>query len=461
LFLLLLAHRLDLFHTNEPIAPSLPRELAARESWMNIYQGKQKIGYAHRRLNPQEDGYSLQDSMRIRINTMGMSQDIHMATSAGLNSDLSLDTFSFQLNSSLFRFSIQGKREGDVLTLYTDGQEIHVPADDTLFLAPGMLDAVLDGDMGENESRRFMIFDPASMGQRPVRVTMRGYDRLTIMGRDHLARKMQIDAMGVSQYAWVGEDGTILQEDGLMGIRLQRTNRKDALGGRLSSSVDLTEMVSVIPKGHIDHPLTATQLRLKISGLTSAIKLQGDRQSVQGDVLVIRREAYPSAASASASPSHAHLMPTPFIQSDHPEIVDQVNQIVKVSDPDRLKAEKILNWIHTHIAKRPVLSVPDALETLKHRVGDCNEHAVLMAAMARACGIPSQIDAGLVLTRGRFYYHAWNVLYLDGWVTADALMGQLPADITHLRLVRGDAKDQIDLMGVIGNIAIEILEPEP
>ena len=37
-------------------------------------------------------------------------------------------------------------------------------------------------------------------------------------------------------------------------------------------------------------------------------------------------------------------------------------------------------------------------------------------------------------------------------------MGQLPADVTHIRLVRGEAEHQIDLMGVIGNVTIEILE---
>ena len=65
--------------------------------------------------------------------------------------------------------------------------------------------------------------------------------------------------------------------------------------------------------------------------------------------------------------------------------------------------------MYQNIQKRPVLSVPNALETLRNRVGDCNEHAVLLAALARAAGIPAQVEAGLVYQKGRFYYHAWNV----------------------------------------------------
>ncbi len=79
----------------------------------------------------------------------------------------------------------------------------------------------------------------------------------------------------------------------------------------------------------------------------------------------------------------------------------------------------------------------NALETLKNRMGDCNEHAVLFAAFARAAGVPSQIEVGLVHLRGRFYYHAWNSVFLGKWITVDALMNQIPADVTHISLGQG------------------------
>jgi hypothetical protein len=105
-----------------------------------------------------------------------------------------------------------------------------------------------------------------------------------------------------------------------------------------------------------------------------------------------------------------------------------------------------------------VLSVPSALETLRQGVGDCNEHAVVFAALARAAGIPAQVEAGLVYMDGRFYYHAWNVVNLGVWITVDALMNQFPADVTHIRLVRGEPAEQIDLMRVIGKLSLEVLE---
>jgi hypothetical protein len=38
------------------------------------------------------------------------------------------------------------------------------------------------------------------------------------------------------------------------------------------------------------------------------------------------------------------------------------------------------------------------------------------------------------------------------------VMGQMPADVTHIRLVRGEADRQIDLMAVIGKVQLKILE---
>jgi hypothetical protein len=47
---------------------------------------------------------------------------------------------------------------------------------------------------------------------------------------------------------------------------------------------------------------------------------------------------------------------------------------------------------------------------------------------------------------------------LGKWVTADAVFNQIPADVTHIRLVRGDSGEQMNLMGVIGKIKLEVLE---
>jgi len=90
-------------------------------------------------------------------------------------------------------------------------------------------------------------------------------------------------------------------------------------------------------------------------------------------------------------------------------------------------------------------------------MGDCNEHAVLTAALLRAAGVPAQIEAGLVYQNGRFYYHSWNLAYAGNWITVDAVFNQIPADVTHIRLTRGEGGVQLDLLGVMGKIKLEVL----
>jgi transglutaminase-like putative cysteine protease len=154
------------------------------------------------------------------------------------------------------------------------------------------------------------------------------------------------------------------------------------------------------------------------------------------------------------------LAPSALIQSDHPLIFKQLWQIISETDTPLVRVQKITEWIFQNIEKRPVLSVPNALETLENRVGDCNEHAVLFAALARAAGIPVRIESGLVHLRGRFYYHAWNSVFLGKWITVDSLMNQIPADLTHISLVQGNPESQMEILGAIGNIGISILEQQ-
>jgi transglutaminase-like putative cysteine protease len=267
--------------------------------------------------------------------------------------------------------------------------------------------------------------------------------------------------MGVKQFAWIDDDGNVLREQGMLGITLEKTSSREALTGFLSSSSDLTEIASIPLDQNIPRPFELKELRVRLTHADKSLFLDGDRQFYKNDVLTIRKESLVNRAVKNERNIIAlkpFLEASPLIQSEHPDIVHQVQRIISPSDSDTVKANKLIQWIYRNIEKRPVLSMPNALDTLRNKVGDCNEHAALLAAMARAAGIPAQIEAGLVYQRGRFYYHAWNVVHLGKWVTADAVFGQLPADVTHIRLVRGSEDKQIDLLGSIGKLQIHIEE---
>ena len=105
-----------------------------------------------------------------------------------------------------------------------------------------------------------------------------------------------------------------------------------------------------------------------------------------------------------------------------------------------------------------MVSIPSAVEVLRQKAGDCNEHAVLFTALARSLGIPANIQAGIIYQEGHFFYHAWAQVYLGAWVAVDPLLNQIPADATHIRLVTGDLDQQVDIVKIIGRLKVEILE---
>ncbi|MCX5818923.1 MAG: transglutaminase-like domain-containing protein [Deltaproteobacteria bacterium] len=454
--------------TVTPIQTGVPEG----DAWMNITQGGRKIGYAQRTYARTEDGFRFSENIFMRINTMGIVQPLTVRTMAELKPDRTLLNFQFDLGSNLFKFTVRGTVAGKKLTVRIGGpgeEKLSVIAlPEQPYLGGSILESVGAAGLKTGEGRTFPVFDPASLGQRPVRVTLLGEEPLTIMGKSLQARKLSVDFMGMKQIAWIDPEGSVLREEGILGIALERVTPEEALAGLEGAvSTDLTEIAAIPSSKPIADAASLKILKIRLEGLPEgSFSLDGGRQGYRNGVLTIRRE-FPSdpsvRAGAAAWELAAFLKPTPFIQSDHPKIRQKVAEIIAPGDMPDVKARKIVAWVYENLEKRPVLSVPNALETLENRIGDCNEHAVLLAALARAAGLPADVEAGVVYMRGRFFYHAWNVIYLQdrgGWVTADAVLGQMPADVTHIRFVRGEADRQLDLVGLIGRLKLDILEME-
>lgn len=462
----------DRYSTKSPDTLGSGKTVAAEtETWMNIFQNGRKIGTSHSTFIGIADGYMITENIFMRVNTMGLAQDIHLKNSGRLNGDYSLSSFDFEIGSGRFRFEAKGRISGDVLTIRTrsfgESRRHDITLQNKIFIVPGVMHAVGDAGIEPGSEYAFQIFDPATMGQETVTVRVVGREKILVMGKLVQATRVSLVFKGIAQQAWIGEGGGILREEGLLGIRLERTTREDALYGLpAESSQDLTKLVSVASNVLFDDVRALKRIDVEIGRIRlDDVDLAGNRQTLRNGVLVIEKEALdelPSDPDASRFSDHEikFLEPTPFVQADHPRIQALAKQVAGAVDTPLEKVRALVGWIGKNIEKRPVLSLPDALSTLENGVGDCNEHAVLLAALARASGIPAKIEAGLVYLNGRFYYHAWNLLYVGRWITADALFGQVPADVTHIRFASGDQKQQVDLIGIIGKVELKIIDFE-
>jgi transglutaminase-like putative cysteine protease len=210
-------------------------------------------------------------------------------------------------------------------------------------------------------------------------------------------------------------------------------------------------------------------MRLRLEGVElPTADLDGVGQTVEGSIVEITdpQTLQPGPADPDAK---RFLAPERLIESDAPEIVAEAAGAVGDATRVRDKAERLTRYVNALLDKKPTVSLPSALEVLRTKVGDCNEHTALYVAMARAAGIPARIAVGLVYVRGAqgaFYYHAWPEVYVDEgagrglWLPVDPTLNQFPADGTHLRLVRGGLDEQAAILPLIGRLRMTVLDME-
>lgn len=153
-----------------------------------------------------------------------------------------------------------------------------------------------------------------------------------------------------------------------------------------------------------------------------------------------------------------YLLATPTMQIDNGDIKKLADQFNKSSDICGQIAE-MNDYVFTSIKKEYTATFSSALETYKAGFGDCGEHAVLLAAMLRASGVPARVVFGVVYMPSRkgYYYHAW-VMAFDGagWVFADPALGVFPANRDRLPLLVDDnGEKMLSLARIIGKLKIE------
>jgi hypothetical protein len=477
IWLIALGLWVKVLHFDHPAAPVRATDASLRvrtsqEDWMEIYLKGKKVGYALRQLSPAGgEGYLVRDEILLRLSLMGRPNTVQAVTRAALNPDFTLKTFTFTITSGVVTFSISGTVRGKRMELETGEGRMRRRESLTLSsppMIPTSLAAFFRGrDLKVGQSFRFPMFDPSLMAQREVSVRVAGREKVRIRGIDYDALRLEADIWGREMRFWVGEDGAVLKEEGFLGLTLIKSSAATAeVDIDVKGGEDLYGLASVPVRKAIWHPERLTSLKLRVSGAEGleggASALDGGRQHFKdGNLDIIREKVpqnapYPCPFPDKTGAMKAYLQPEFGVESDQPAVIDRLKEIAGAQKDPVALSRKLLNWVYRRVEKRPVMSVPSALQVLETMQGDCNEHAALLAALLRAAGIPARICAGLVFRQGAFYYHAWNEAYLGRWVTLDATLNQFPADATHIKLVEGGPESQAQLIAVIGKLNLEV-----
>jgi hypothetical protein len=404
--------------------------------------------------------------MRLRV--LDTPQTIHTEVRANTDHQYALTSFSFRLLSSGVTFQVSGAVEAGTLRgqMMSGGETspfsflLHEP----IYLPATTQMALRGAVLQSGEERRFTIFNPLSLRTETISITALGAETLSLKGEQRTVMKVAERMAGTTVHAWLDQDGKVLKEEASLGLVLLRESQEDALGGgwQDSTPLDLVTTAAIPVRQSLPNPRTLTHLQLRLVGQENATFAFPPRQQRHEGMLTVTTENLSTLASyvlPQADPQFAaDLQATPFLQSTHPRLMTQVKKILGPEQDALHATRKLLDWTYTTLDKTPTIGMPTALEALESRKGDCNEHAVLFTALARAAGIPARVAAGVVYLDGAFYYHAWSEVWLGQWVAVDPTFGQLPADATHVKFIEGGPEQHLGLLKVIGQVGMEIVE---
>ncbi len=440
--------------------------------WSGVYYRGEKIGFSVSQTTPTADGYEMRDDGRLQMTLLGSSTAIRLSSRAQVDRSFRLRSFSFSLDPGTGPTEVRGRLDGSRLLLdvktpsgtRSETRELAEPPALSLNL-PRTLAA---RGLKPGQKIEASVFDPATL--RNAKMTLEVRAREIVRAEDRLLPAFRVEGQyaGVRTQSWITDVGDVVREESAMGMVVARETREQAqrLAVPHAIQTDLLEAAALVPRTpvRIDDPALVARLKVRLSPLDGfdPLDLEGAGQSRKGDVIEIV-DAESLRATARPNDLAPYLRPEPFVESDAPEIRSEAERAVAGRSGARKRAEALVRHVHALLEKKPTVSLPSALEVLRTRVGDCNEHTVLYVALARALGLPSRIAVGVVYLRGAFYYHAWPEVYVEEgpgrglWLPVDPTLDQFPADATHVRLARGGLDHQTAILSLVGRARIEVL----
>lgn len=453
--------------------------------WYRITLLGQPSGYMSSsvRLGPEAQGeefLEIAERQVIAISLGGQTLRVTQDLVTRYARDLSPVRWSLRLDKLGQLQEVTARREGTSLHIVsTEGGQrreeiVPLPADFSSELQ--VFAAVVKGELQPGQSRTHTTFLPVVSALDTETITVGEPEMLQVQGQPQRTFPLRVVArqVGSEVCVWINEQGEVVKYSlpALMGALVESVSQAEALQ-QLAPLV----LTNTIP---LDQPLPASKrlqrLNLEVKGLgqdpTILIPATPRQQVTAGPEgtarVTIQAQTRPTQTvrlPLSPEGREEYLRATPMAQSDDPRLRELAQQAIGTRT-DAYEAALALNdWVYRHLGKmdsepRPIT----ALQVLDQGKGDCSEHALLMATLARAIGLPSRLVAGLAAIGDKLFYHAWVEVYVGEWVEMDPTWNEPGVDAGHLLLARSAmdevsyARMSLETGRTLGAMTVSVLE---
>ena len=463
-----------------------------------VMQGDRQIGFASSSIDTTARGIEVTDFFLADLEADRAMHRAAARVTARLNRRLALTAFQFELGPEVGPLLALGTVSGDTLltlSVAAGGEPAdtqYVKLDGPIMLPTTVPLAIALTDRPRVGRRySFSVFDPMAMAPAETRLRIvaeslfvlsdsAGFDAARgrwVSARDDTVRAWRVEPdSGRGSFAgWVDARGRVVEASQFGNMAIKRMAYEIAFNnwtsdprrvlGR-SEDRDIQETTAIAATARIDRKRYVQRLRVRLRNAElGRYDLEGERQRLIGDTLQVTKETQRALRATYRLPADpqrfaSELASEPLVQVHAPEIRELAARIAGGERDPRVVAERINRWVNDSLEKRIMFTVPNAVQVLRTRRGDCNEHTQLYVALARAAGIPTRSVAGLAYVAGKFYYHAWPEVFLGDWVAVDPTFGQFPADAAHLRFVIGGFTRQAELLRLIGRLQIDLVSAD-
>jgi hypothetical protein len=482
------------------LAPGAPggtvevREEGAEDEWFKVWVGDKVVGSLNLAADPREDGgWVVRAHQKLRVKRVETAIDIEAFVRTEEDAQGRLTALRVEQKLSSQRLETTGTVAGGVLRLTqnTAGEtrplgEIPVPPDAVgMHRADEMVRERIRAGAKPGDKIEATVFSPEINRFDKLTTTVGEEDAITVGGERRRALRLSLEQEGlrglvISQ--WVDEGGRLLKFSmPVLGLELVflRSTRSEVLAERVESPPELFLASSVPVARRVPAATEEAVYRLAFKTEETARAARESLAAGTGQTLLkeegprtlVLRVRRVVPATATARPGRAadgaveFLEASTFIQSDDPAIA-RIARRETEGEADAWKAARLLErWVQRNVTTKSLeIGFASAKEVLERREGDCTEHAVLLAALARARGIPSRVVAGLTYHDGAFVGHMWTEVHVGEWVPLDATLGRGSVGADHIALSSSSlsslsmAEIFLDLIQVLGNLKIEVLE---
>ncbi|MGB9825021.1 MAG: transglutaminase-like domain-containing protein [Candidatus Hydrothermia bacterium] len=417
-------------------------------SWYSLYLMGNKVGYTQVIREEQKNGYRIGEITYMNVKMLGTSKTVLLKSNYFTDGDFKMKKFDFEMSTQDQQLKGAGFIKGDTLFVNYSSSS-GAPIEKKMFI---------QGDLFSETTLRMFLEK-----KKPTKVSCSIFDVATATLQDAICEleeskngllKYKLNSQGTTSTLLL-KNGRFEREEGPMGIVVQRETKSSSQ--ELGTEIDITELYAVKPNKKIE---ATSYLKLKVAGNISGLNFNLGPQKVieKGNnfvILEINKDHAKCSSLVIPDSVKVYLEPDPYVQSDSKDIQMLAKSITgKIQDPCK-KVAAINEWLKGNIVKAPSVTVPTALDVIRERRGDCNEHAVLFTALARASGIPADIVAGLIYQDGAYYYHAWAMVYIGNkWVFVDPIFNEFPASLNHIAMTRGSLEKQSEIMQAAGSLKI-------